>query len=258
MESESSRDGLRFAVPKSRRLTADLLAFHRSVPLCAHDRLCRLGPVNAARQNCRIRISWAALFLKAYGLVARRIPELRQIWYRFPWAHVYQHPESHGILTVQREYQGEPWLFWGKVRAPENQPLELIQSAVDRFTSGDPESVFRGQLQLASVPLPLRRAIWWWNLNIATRARARRVGTFFLSTLAGRGAEIRLPPSVQTGCLSYGPLDEQMLSRVTLAYDHRLMDGALIAEALAGIEAELNTALTEELGDVSDPGSAET
>ena len=93
--------------------------------------------------------------------------------------------------------------------------------------------------------------IWWWNLNVATVSRAKRLGTFFLSTLAGRGAEIQLPPSIHTGCLTFGPLDESGIARVTLAYDHRVMDGALVAAILRRLEESLNGALLQELQSLS-------
>jgi hypothetical protein len=97
------------------------------------------------------------------------------------------------------------------------------------------------------MPTPLRRLIWWWNMHLAGAARARRLGTFFLSTLAGRGAEIQLPPSIQTGCLTYGPLDAQGISRVTLAYDHRIMDGVLAARILERLEQILLQDVAAEL-----------
>ena len=82
------RNGRRFAVPANRRLTWDLLTFHREIPLCAHDRQMDLTAISAARTECTQRISWPALFIKAYALVAQEIPELRQTWYVWPWAHV--------------------------------------------------------------------------------------------------------------------------------------------------------------------------
>jgi hypothetical protein len=109
------------------------------------------------------------------------------------------------------------------------------------------ESCFSRELQLAALPTPLRRLIWWWNMHLAGAARARRLGTFFLSTLAGRGAEIQLPPSIQTGCLTYGPLDAQGISRVTLAYDHRIMDGVLAARILERLEQILLQDVAAEL-----------
>lgn len=241
------RNGRRFAVPASRRLTWDLLRFHREIPLCAHDRQMNLTAISEARSKLVERISWPALFIKAYAIVAQEIPELRQTWYVWPWAHLYQYPTSVATLTVQREFDGEPWLFWGIVRSPESLSLSGIQSMIDRFRNEPVQSIFQRQWQMAHLPTILRRFIWWWNLKIETKKRATRLGTYFVSTLSGLGAEIQLPPSVQTGCLTYGPLDENNVARVTLAYDHRIMDGALVAEVLRRLECALNESMTAEL-----------
>ncbi len=191
-----------------------------------------LKPVADARMNSAVRISWPAVFMKAYAVVASQVPELRQTWYRWPMAHLYQHPCSVGILTVQREYKGAAWLFWGRIKQPENQPLCEIQAIIDQFTGGPPRREFRNEIRLAGLPTILRRMIWAWNIHVAKRLRAERLGTFFLSTLASKGVEIQVPPSIQTGCLTYGPLNDSGECRVTLAYDHRVMDGALAADCL--------------------------
>jgi len=206
-----------------------------------------LAEASRGRNACVERVSWPVLFIKAYAIVAQKVPELRQTWYRWPWSHLYQHPFSVATLTVQRELNGEPWLFWGQIASPELKSLPKLQRAINEFRDGDVRKVFRKQLQLAKLPTILRRIVWWWNLNVATATRAKRLGTFFLSTLAGRGAEIQLPPSIHTGCLTFGPLDENGMARVTLAYDHRIMDGALVADILQRLEETLSGVLVEEL-----------
>ena len=177
-----NRDGRRFRVPLSRRLSWDLLSFHQSVPLCAHDRRMNLRAVADARDTCAQRVSWPALFIKAYAIVAAEVPQLRQTWYRWPWAHIYQHPHSVATLTVQREFRDDDWLFWGLISAPEKSDLVELQRLIDRYRDGDVKKVFAKQLQLAHLPTVVRRAIWWSNLNVATKNRAKRLGTFFVST----------------------------------------------------------------------------
>lgn len=242
-----NKDGRIFPVPRCRRLTWDLLWFNRSIPQCGHDRTMDLSELSDARRQAETRISWPALFLKAYGILSAKFPLLRQTWYRWPIAHLYQHPASTGILTVQREYRGEPWLFWGRVPEPESKSLVEIQALIDRFQTGDVKSVFRRELQLAALPTPIRRMIWGWNIHVSKAKRANRLGTFFLSTLAGKGAEIQIPPSIHTGCLTYGPLGAMGHSKVTLAYDHRVMDGAYIADCLNDLELILSESLKHEL-----------
>ncbi|MEX1094747.1 MAG: hypothetical protein WED34_01795 [Planctomycetales bacterium] len=232
---------------RSRALTIDVVHYHRRVPTCAHDRFCDLRKIAELRERLPVRISWAVLFLKAYGMVAAERPVLRDAWQRWPWPHVYRHPHSMAMVAIHREFRGEPWLFWGRFDKPEETPLVDLQARLDRYHAEPPEQVFRQQWLLSGLPTPARRLLWWWNLNFAGAKRAKRVGTFFLTTLAGRGTEIQHPPAFLTGNLTYGPLDAAGRSRVTLAYDHRLMDGRLVADCLAGIESKLTGPIASEL-----------
>lgn len=253
---QTGNDGRRFRIPASRRLTFDLLWFNRSIPLCGHDRQMPLTELADARTRSTVRISWPALFIRAFSLVAQKYPELRQTWYRWPVAHIYQHPVNVATITVHRDWKDAAWLFWGKIKEPESLTLTEIQQQLDRFRDGPVKETFRDQTQLSRLPTPFRRLIWWWNLNVATARRAKRLGTFFLSTLAGRGAEIQVPPSVHTGCLTFGPLNQEDVCRVTLAYDHRIMDGALVADILQSLEQTLSGTVLAEVRDLADGASS--
>lgn len=242
----------RLPLSRSRALTIDVVHYHRQVPTCAHDRMCNLRRVAELRERSPVRISWAMLIIKAYGLVAARRPVLRDCWQRWPWPHVFRHPHSVAMVAIHRDFRGEPWLFWGRFEQPEETPLVDLQARLDRYHSEKPEKIFKQQWQLSGLPTPLRRVLWWWNLNFAGLKRAKRMGTFFLTTLAGRGAEIQHPPAFLTGNLTYGPLDAAGRSRVTLAYDHRLMDGRLVADCLAELEETLNGAIAAELEGLRD------
>lgn len=243
----SQESGRSFLIPPCRRLTWDLLHLHRQVPLCPHDRICDLSAVAEARSKANPRISWPALMLKAFGCMAEQFPEFRQTWYRWPIAHLYQHPHSVAAITVQRVHKGQPWLFWAIIDEPEQLSLPDLQAQIDEASSGPMRPQFKQPLKLARLPTLLRRLIWNWNFHISKSGRMKRIGTFFLSTLSGRGAEIQCPPSIQTGCLTFGPLDQAGNSRVTIGYDHRVMDGALVADALKCLEDLLNTKILDEL-----------
>ena len=68
-----------------------------------------------------------------------------------------------------------------------------------------------------------------------------------MTTLAGKGVEIQDPPAFLTSNLTYGPLDGQGRCRVTISYDHRLMDGSFIADCLIELEHVLNGTIADEL-----------
>lgn len=242
--------GVRLRLPRSRRLCLDVLHYHRQVPTCAHDRLCDVSRLAGLRTRLPRRISWTLLFLKAFGLVAARRPVLRQTFLRWPWRHVYQHPHTVAMLATERQFRGEPWLFWSRFASPECRPLEQLQASLERYQHQPVERVFRRQLQLSLLPTPLRRLFWWWTLNVSGDKRARRTGTMFLTTLAAQGAEIQHPPAFLTANMTYGPLDDAGRSRVTIAYDHRLMDGSTVAACLAELEATLNGPIAAELEEI--------
>lgn len=207
----------------------------------------KLAELAEARQCCASRISWPALFIRSWGLVCSRNPTLLQTWRNWPWSHIYQHRAAVATLAMNRQYQDEDWLFWGRLRSPERQSLVTIQESIDRFSSHAPEKVFRQQLQMSRLPSLIRRLVWWWNLELAGEKRTRRIGSFFLTTVSSLGAEIQHPPGVMTTGLTYGPLDGRGAMKVTLIYDHRLMDGAFVSSRMAELEEILNGPMLEEL-----------
>jgi hypothetical protein len=241
----------RLRLPRSRRLVTDVLHYRAKVPTCAHDRLCDFRPVAEARDRCPVRISWPMIFIKAFGLVAARVPVLRQTYQRWPWPHVYQHPTSVAMVATHRDFQGEPWLFWSRFNSPDLKSLVRLQVALDRYLHDPVETTFPWQYQLSGFPTLIRRFLWSWTLTIGGPNRVRRSGTCFLTTIAGHGAEIQHPPAFLTTNATYGPIDEQGRSRVTLAYDHRLMDGRLVAGVLTGIEEAMNGPIAAELDSIS-------
>lgn len=238
-------------MPRSRALVNDVLWLHRHVPTCSHTREMRLLELSDSRRQLGERISWATFFVKAYARVSTRYPQLLQTWRVWPFAHLFQHAVPVASIAVQRRYQNDDWLLWGKIQQPHEKSLSELQSLLDRFTDGPVEEVFRQQLQLAMLPTPLRRFVWWCNLNLCGEKRVKRTGTFLLTTLAGRGADNAHPPSFLTSSLSYAPLQADGRCRVSLIYDHRVMDGALVADCLAELEEELNGAVLAELRELA-------
>lgn len=247
MTSETGFNSRRMLLPRSRVLVCDVLRLFQAVPTTAQSRIFKLHRVEETRQQVPQRMSWPAIFLKSYSAVCARNARLCQSWVNWPFPHVVQHTEPVATVAVQRKHAADDWLLWGKIRAPHQVPLRDVQLALDRFTQEPVEDVFRQQLQLSALPSFLRRFIWWWNLNVSGAKRSKRLGTFLLTTVAGRGAEIEHPPGFLTTSLTYGPLNARNECRVTLAYDHRLMDGAFVAERLAELEEQILSLTLSEL-----------
>src|SRR5438874_13823985 len=97
------------SVPLSlaRRLVGDFVHFGQKAPLIPIERRMDLGRLVAARAALAAPISWTALFLRAYALVALDNPWLRRSLLRYPWERLYEHPSNVAGVTVERQYQGE-------------------------------------------------------------------------------------------------------------------------------------------------------
>ncbi len=243
----------RVRLSRNRALVGDVVHFAQSIPRFAVDRLMPLGELAAIRSQAGRRISWPALFLKAYSLVAADCRPLRQAFLRWPWRHLVEMPHSVGMLAINRrdEQLDEDRLCWGRFIAPESHPLAALQEALERYQREPIGEVFRRQVRHSQFPTFARRLFWWLNLNFAVTNRARRLGTFSLSTLAGEGAWNRSHPTIHTTSLTYGPLDDRQQMLVTLICDHRVLDGALAARTLTSLEAALRGPIAGELASLS-------
>ena len=230
-----------------RGCVADVAIVAREIPLFPVDRVFRLGPVAEARAAAAARIGWAAVFLKAYGLVARELPVLRTWFVRGLWPRLATASESVATLAVNRTDGAAERLCFARLQRPESLPLTEIQAFVQACTTRPIEEMFKRQLQLETMPGPVRRTILRWNANSTSPKRPSRIGTFSLSTLAGQQAFNRFHPTLCTTSIAYGPLEPDGRCLVTLIADHRVLDGAAAARALERLEAVLTAAVAGEL-----------
>ena len=258
--------GRRFRFPKARNYVRDVVWFGGRQPSHPILKWMDLAPIAAARaaHNAAARaagrptIGWAALFIQAYGRVAAEVPELRQTVIDHPFAHIYEHPTSVARVAVSRPHDGTDWLFFGPVADPaEKTPAEVqaVLGALKRAPIG--ETVFGLQVWLSGLPTFLRRFLWWCALTWDGRMRIARAGTFGVTTLGGEGCCNVFPARVQTTVLTYGPIGggpnppvaptDPAWCRVTIVYDHRLMDGVLVAGVLNRLEELLNGPLADGL-----------
>jgi hypothetical protein len=217
----------------------------------------RLAAVAEARAAAADRPGWPAVFLKAYARVAVDVPELRRAYVALPWPHLCEYPTSVGGIAVERVYRGERAVFFGRVGNPARLSLAEIHRRVRGFAEEPVERVkpFRRMLRFSRLPRPVRRLAMWVGLNLA-RTRPGQLGTFGLTAYSALGSESLHPLSPLTTTLTYGVIGDDGAVRVRVVYDHRVLDGATVARALARLEAELTGAILEELRALAGPPQA--
>lgn len=244
------------SVPLSapRRFLIDLMHFSAGVPTVPVQRRMQLAVVAEARLRAADRPGWPAVFIKAYARVAARVPELRRAYVRLPWPHLYEYPTSVATVAVEREYRGEKAVFFGRIDAPADAPLAAIGARLRVLSEAPVEEIksFQKMLRLARLPRPVRRLVMWLGLNLP-RSRPAQFGTFGLSAYSALGAESLHPISPLTTTLTYGVIEPDGAVNVRLVYDHRVLDGATVARALARLEDELTGAVCDELRAMAPP-----
>jgi hypothetical protein len=247
-ESMLAARGRSVSLSLPRRWICDLLHFAQKVPTVPVERRLDIRPLVETRASLVNRPSWAAVFCRAYGLVAREVPELRRAYLSFPRPHLYEFPYSIASVAVERDWNGEKAVFFGHLRSPETQ----LVGSLDKFIRDYKEQpvtafgLFRRALQIARYPRWLRRFVWWYGLNVGGAKRAKRLGTFGLSVYSGLGSESLHPLSPLTTTLNYGVIENGQVT-VRIVYDHRVMDGGTVARAQARLEEVLNRDIVDEL-----------
>jgi len=244
----------RISLSRPRRFLRDLLHFARQVPTVPVQRRMALAELVHARGAIPDRPRWAAIFLKAYSLVAGDFPPLRRVYFGLPWPHLREYPTTVASIAVERDYRGEPCVFFGRIFVPGNLPLQEINARIRAFTEAPVEAVrpFRAMLRVAGLPSPLRRALIWLGLNLP-RTRPGQFGTFGLSVYSSLGSESLHPLSPLTTTVTYGVIDLDGTVAVRLIYDHRVFDGTTAARALGRLEEVLKGPILAELRNLGAP-----
>jgi hypothetical protein len=123
------------------------------------------------------------VFIKGFALTAQEFPELRRVYLKYPWPHLYEYGNSVAALTVERSINGESAVPITCIKRPAELSIAHIDRRIRRARIAPINSVkdFRRLPILARLPLACRRLVMWLGLNIG-RQRANHFGTFCLRT----------------------------------------------------------------------------
>lgn len=232
-----------------RRWIGDLTYASRHVPLVSLARRMDLARVADARARVSEPPGWCALFTCAFARVAAARPEFRRCYLSLPRRRLYEHARSVASVAVEREFNGEPAVFFGLIRDPAHRDVAEVEARI-RSLADDPirtNNHYRRLVRLTRCPLPLRRALWSVMLHWSGPVAARNAGTFGISATASLGGAAVTLISPLAYTLSYAPIDARGSMEVRCHFDHRVVDGAPVARGLAHLETMLNTEIAAEL-----------
>jgi hypothetical protein len=231
-----------------RRLIIDLMHASMQVPFVSLRRSLTIRPLAEARLAAAERPGWAAIFAKAFSLVAREEPVLRTLFVDWPWPYFYQLPRSVGMIAIARKEDGEDCVLPQKVGTADEMTLTEVDALIRHAKDAPVDQVpaFRKILRTTRLPLPLRRLFWLVGLNFG-RQRANYFGSFGVTSVAAYGGGELHAISPGPFVLSYGRVGPDRTIDVLIRWDHRITDAALIAKAMTRLEQVLNTEIAAEL-----------
>ena len=218
------------------------------VPFVSLARPLSIRGLSEARAQAAQRPGWAAIFVKAFALVAREEPVLRTLYVKWPLPAFYELPRSVAMVAIARVEDGQDCVLPQKVTAPDEMTLADVDAMIRHAKEAPIEQVpaFRKILRTTRLPLPLRRLFWAIGLNFG-RQRANYFGSFGVTSVAAYGAGELHALSPGPFVLSYGVEKPDQSVDVVLRWDHRITDAALMARVLIRLEQVLNTEIAGEL-----------
>lgn len=231
-----------------RRLICDLMHASMGVPFVSLSRSLNVRPLLEARAGATAPAGWAAMFVKAFALVAREEPILRTVYAKWPRPALYELPRSVALVAVARVEDGEECVMPQRIAAPEAMTLAAVDAEIRRAKTAPVEEVpmYRKIMRATRLPLPLRRLSWAVGLNFG-RQRGNWFGSFAVSSVAAYGGGELHPITPGPFIVSYGVVEADQTIHVVIRWDHRVTDAAPIARVLTRLEQVLNTEIAGEL-----------
>jgi hypothetical protein len=231
-----------------RRVIADLMHASLRVPFVSLTRSFNVRPLLEARAQAARPPGWAAIFVKAFALVAREQPILRTLYIKLPWPGFYELPRSVAMVAIARKVDGEDCVLPQRITAPDEVPLAEVDALIRQAKDAPVNEVpaFRKMLKITRLPLPLRRVLWAIGLGFG-RHRVKFFGSFGVTSVAAYGPGELHALSPGPFVLSYGAVRPDQSLDIVLRWDHRVTDAAPMTKALTRLEQVLNAEIAAEI-----------
>lgn len=238
--------GIARPISLARRLMIDLV--HASVPLVVVKTTLKLERLVKARSALAVRPGWTPIFAKAMCLVARDEPSMRTFYLKWPWPHFYEVPRSVVMAVVIRDSFDSDVPVMLKLGVADDRTLMELDDLLRQGKNGPLAAVpsIERQLRINRLPLPLRRLVWAFALNVG-RQRANHFGTLSITSIANLGSETVVAQAPGPALISYGKLSPDNSMEVLLHWDHHIFDGIVAARAMRRLEEVMNNEIAGEL-----------
>ncbi|MEV4316934.1 2-oxo acid dehydrogenase subunit E2 [Actinocrispum sp. NPDC049592] len=238
-------------IARERRHTLAFLDEIRAVAPVYLDTEVDMTAVEAHRNAAGRKYSFVSYVLEAAAGVLAKHPEANAAVHGRIRPRVTRYESVNAKLTLDRTLNGRRIVLAALLKDLQHADLDGIQDRIDHYRDGDPASMpeFAGVRALHKLPWPVRQFAYRRTVRPLAK-RADVIGTFAVTSLGHRpvdgfhsvgGTTITLGvgriadrPVVRDGAVVPG-----RVMRLSLSFDHRVIDGAEAADVLAEIKSAL-------------------
>jgi len=208
-------------------------------------------PLMAARAAERGEVSFVSFVVKAAAEVVAEYPDARTVLQDGVWPRLVTAPGVHAKVLFDKTVDGQRCVLSGNVENADQRSLAEIQAIVDAHKSApvDGPGPFERVRKLQGLPLPLLRWVYRAVLGNPVR-RAQLQGTFSVTSVGQEPVTAIFPMIASVLGFGVGRIADRPVARdgavviqptftLSLAFDHRVLDGAMASEVLARVKHRL-------------------
>jgi pyruvate/2-oxoglutarate dehydrogenase complex dihydrolipoamide acyltransferase (E2) component len=240
--------------PKQRRHTLYFLeeaARYRPVFL---DARIDMSAVATHREGAAgARCGWLAYLIHATSRAIRQYPDANAMLIDGLRPRLARFPGVNAKITLDKRMEGVRNVISGVIADADGKDVSQIQTSIDTLKAQNPatDPAHAGLRRLQSLPVPAGRAVFSWLMHSPER-RAALQGSYAITSLGNSAVEGFLPMIGATITFGAGHVTPapvvagaeiviRPVLRLTMAFDHRVLDGAIAAELLTQVKQRLET-----------------
>lgn len=248
-----------FPMPKARRHTYHFLDYAKEFKAVYLDTEIDMSVIKQRRAERTItgeRISYIVYLIEAISRILQRYPEANASVKDglIPKVAVYSNVSAK--FTLDKSIGGSRVVLSGLIADSDQKSVEEMQQVIDYYRDKEVNDIaeFNGVRKLQSLPMWLGKIAYRLAMgNLASRDKLQ--GTFTITSLGHRPIQAFYPIISNTLCFGVGTIEDKPVAiasqivirpmmKLSLAFDHRAIDGALAADILADVKEflELNSA----------------
>jgi pyruvate/2-oxoglutarate dehydrogenase complex dihydrolipoamide acyltransferase (E2) component len=182
---------------------------------------------------------WLAYLIHATSRVIRQCPDANAMLIDGLRPRLARFPRVNAKITLDKQMEGVRNVVSGVIANADGKDVSQIQRSIDALKAQDPatDPAHAGLRRLQSLPVPAGRAVFSWLMRSPERKAALQGFLPMIGATITFGAgRVALAPVVAGAELVIRPV-----LRLTMAFDHRVLDGVIAAELLTQVKQRLET-----------------